>query len=121
MQNPFLGGVSFEQGAAKAHKKKSHKFSESLLYGRVSLGHPAGVPATLPFSVNFSKEEQQKILGTPAGRRLFVPRVLRRFFKGSAFSEGFLEGTLRGFQWGQGFLEGFLEGGGCYRRRLEGA
>ena len=32
-----------------------------------------------------------------------------------------LRGVLRGFFRGSAFLEGFLEGGGCYRRRLEGA
>ena len=36
---------------AKAHKKKSNKISENPLDGRVSLGHPAGVPAKMPFSV----------------------------------------------------------------------
>ena len=36
------------KGAEEAHKKKSHKVSEKPLDGRVSLGHPAGVPAKMP-------------------------------------------------------------------------
>ena len=39
------------QGAERAHKNKSHKISGNPVDGRVSLGHPAGVPAKMPFSV----------------------------------------------------------------------
>ena len=36
----------------------------------MSLGHPAGVPAKMPFSVRFFLQE---VPGTPAGRPLSVP------------------------------------------------
>ena len=47
----ILGRIS---GADEAHKKKTHKISENPLGDRVSLKHPAGVPAKMPFSVRFS-------------------------------------------------------------------
>ena len=37
----------------KGHIRKTHKISENLLDGLVPLGHPAGVPARMPFSVRF--------------------------------------------------------------------
>ena len=37
----------------------------------MSLRHPAGVPAKMPFSVRLTKKRQE-IRGTPAGRPLFV-------------------------------------------------
>ena len=47
----------------------------------MSEGHPAGVPAKMPFSFSRSKEtkKQEIIPGTPAGTPLFVtPGVPRR-------------------------------------------
>ena len=49
--------------AKKAHKKKSYKISENPLEGRVSLEHPAGVPAKMPLSVRFSIANNRKSLG----------------------------------------------------------
>ena len=40
-------------GRRKGTREKSQKISESPLDGQVSLGHPAGVSAKLPFSVRF--------------------------------------------------------------------
>ena len=50
-----------EQG--KSTQEKSHKFPENRLNGRVSLGHPAGVTARLPFSVSFSEANNRTSLG----------------------------------------------------------
>ena len=49
------------EGAEKAHKQKSLEISEKPLDSRVSLGHPAGVPAKIPFSVQFHKTKQHEI------------------------------------------------------------
>ena len=68
-------------GIRKAHKKKSQKISESPLDGWVSLGHPACVPAEMPFSVNFSKANNRKPLAHPAGfSRIFLISVQSALF-----------------------------------------
>ena len=56
-------GPGEEQGAEKAHKKKSHKISENPWMAGFSLGHPAGVPAKMPFFVRFSRVNNRKPLG----------------------------------------------------------
>ena len=85
MGSPPLYGETFGpspghilKGAAKAHKKKSHKSSENLLDGRVSLGHPAGVRAKMPFSVRFSIVNNRKSLG----HRPVDPCLSRRVSQG---------------------------------------
>ena len=50
--------------AEKAHqKKKAHNISENPLDGWVFVGHPAGVPAKMCFSVSFSIVNHRKSLG----------------------------------------------------------
>ena len=65
-------------GAEKAHKKKSQKFSENLLDGRVSLGHSAGVLAKMPFSVRLSIANNRK----SPGHRPVDPCLSRRVSQG---------------------------------------
>ena len=48
--------------------------------GRVSLGHPAGVPAKMPFSGRFSIVDNRKFLG----HRPVDPRLSRRVSQGHA-------------------------------------
>ena len=64
----------------KAHKKKSNEISESPLDSQVSQGHPAGVPANLPFSVTFSKVNNRKFLGRRPGAFFFLENDFRIFF-----------------------------------------
>ena len=62
----------------KAHKEKSHELSENPLDGRVSQGHPAGVPAKVLFSVRFSIVNNRKSLG----HRPVDPCLSRRVSQG---------------------------------------
>ena len=65
--------------AQKRHiRKKSHKFSENPLDGRVSLGHPAGVPGKMAFSERFSIVIHRNFLG----HRSVDPRLSRRMSLG---------------------------------------
>ena len=83
-------------------------FEATLLIPVVS-GSPRPCARCMPVSGRAARKPDDSVGRTPMGscNRTLLRRVLRRFFKGSAFLEGFLEGALKGFQ----FLEGFLEGG----------
>ena len=70
---------SMEKSTAKSRqqerhirKKKQHEISERPLESVVSLGHPTGVPARMPFSVIFYSD-QQEFLGHCPVDTCFVP------------------------------------------------
>ena len=57
------GSYSTTREQKRQIRKKSHKISENPLDGLVFVGHPAGVPAKMPFSVRLSIRNNRKCLG----------------------------------------------------------